>query len=67
MSEEKRICKPWQEWIRNYGMRKVSYELDVSFNTVRGWVRGSNKPTDKNKMALIRLSNGKIKLDDFFY
>ena len=58
--------RDWRLWIAYHGIREVSKKLGVTYEIVRAWANSGLRPSDKNKVKLVKLSRGKIRYEDFF-
>ena len=56
----------WRKWIEQRGVLAVSRELDIHYETVRGWVRYKQVPSSKNKQKLVKLAGGTFGFESFY-
>lgn len=60
------MCMDWREWIKRKGIKNVANECGLSYEMVRLWVKGVNEPTKRHIVRLIEISEGELRLEDFF-
>jgi len=51
-------------WVEEYGgISKLAKRLKITDHAVRAWLRGESTPCLKNLIVIVKLSEGKLKLD----
>jgi len=63
MKEEK---TNFEKWIELYGQSRLAADLGVSRQLVNRWVKGLERPSDYNKIKIVKLSNNIAEYNDFF-
>lgn len=58
--------KEWQRWIVNYGVYKLSKDLNCHRQTVMRWVRHGDLPSDRLKKEIVILSGGALTFNSFY-
>lgn len=56
----------WQQWIRNYGIKKLYQALDCERATVNRWLKKNDLPKDDFKRQIVVLSKGALTFNDFY-
>lgn len=63
---EERWCTIFGQWIQDFGVDRVSTEIQVSPNAVYEWVAGRTAPSPDRAQELVRLSGGSLSLEDVY-
>ena len=56
----------FEEWVEFYGQSALATRLGRSRQLVHIWVSEHKRPSDNLKLRIIKLSNGMLKIADFF-
>ena len=63
---QKKFIKFLKKEIKKHGLLKVSQEIDIHESNLSRWASGIHKPTYQAALNVIKYSQGKLTVDDFY-